>query len=564
MIVVLISWIYYSLILFILGYGVLKLISNGLKEKIVISFTQAIITGIIAATIYAQFFSLFYKVSLLAHVVLLCIAALFFFFYRKDFCIYKSILKKYIFSWNFLYVIILSLLFAFFTSRGKFHADTMLYHAEAIRWVEEFGVVKGLANLQQHFGYNSSYFSLVALFSMKFITGTSLHTLTGYVENVLCVWAVLRLRYVPYSKRHITDMCCVGILFYALINATGSMSPASDYITNFIALYLIARWADLLENDSSQIHLYALLSVACVYLLTLKISGGMLLLITIYPAVMLLKQRKWKEIAIYLLLGTLAVVPFLIRNVLISGWLIYPSSGIDIFPVDWKVPIDYLRIDAKQISVWGKCLYDVSLADMPLKEWVPIWFSSQERYHLMLIGGVILSGILVLINTFRKIVHRYRMDCRLIVLYAGITASIVLWFFLSPFIRYGLAFLIALPAISIGDSLHKKKTRKGLGHIATVFLLTGIFVCFTPMVDQYVKDDGVFVKQTMLESYYIWPKNYDIAELTSFKVDGVTFYTQTEGDRLGYAPLPSTAYPFMMQRSMLRGDSIKDGFRAVD
>ena len=564
MIVVLISWIYYSLILFILGYGVLKLICNGLKEKIVISFTQAIITGIIAATIYAQFFSLFYNVSLLAHMVLLCITVTFFFCYRKDFYTYKWILKKYIFSWNFLYVIILSLLFAFFTSRGKFHADTMLYHAEAIRWVEEFGVVKGLANLQQHFGYNSSYFSLAALFSMKFITGTSLHTLTGFIENVLCIWAVMKLRYAPYSKRHITDMCCVGILFYALINVTGSMSPASDYVTNFIALYLVARWTDLFENDSRQINSYALLSVACVYLLTLKISGGMLLLITIYPAIILLKQKKWKKIMIYLLMGTIVVVPFLMRNVLLSGWLIYPCAGIDLFHVDWKVPIDYLRIDAKQISVWGKCLYDVSLADMPLKEWVPIWFASQERYHLMLIGGVTLSAILVLINTIKKIIHHYSLDIRLTVLYGGIIASLVLWFFMSPFIRYGLAFLIALPAVSIGDSLFKQQTRKGLVHVATVFLLSAIFVCFTPMVDQYVKDDGVMVKQTVLEPYYFWPKNYEIAELTSFNVDGVTFYTQKEGDRLGYAPLPSTAYPFMMQRSMLIGESIKDGFRAVD
>ena len=562
MVVVLISWIYYSIILFIIGYGVLKFISNRVKEKIVISFTQAIIAGIITTTVYAQIFSLFYKVSFLSHLILLSIMVLFFYLYRKDIIQYLFVYKKYILSWNVLYTIILSLLFAFFTSCGRFHSDTLLYHAESIRWIEEFGVVKGLANLQQHFGYNSSYFPFTALFSMKFAIGTSLHTMTGYIETVLCVWAVMKLRYAQHSKRHITDFCCVGILFYALINVTGSMSPASDYVTNFIALYIIARWADLLENDCKQVHAYALLCIACVYLFTLKVSGGMLLLLTLYPAIILIKQKEWKKITIYILLGIIVVTPLFIRNVMISGWLIYPFEGIDFFKVDWKVPVEYLRVDSKQISVWGKCLYDVQLANMPLKEWVPIWFEAQERYHLMLIGGVLLSVFQVFLNTFKKAIHHYKIDGRMFALYGGIAASLVVWFLMSPFVRYGLAFLIALPAIAAGDSLNNKQMRKGPMHVITVFMLVSIFVCLTPMVDQYVKDDGVFVKQTLRDSYYIWPKDYEVAQLKEFQVDGVSYYTQTEGDSLGYAPIPSTVYPFMMERSMMRGQTLQDGFKA--
>lgn len=42
-----------------------------------------------------------------------------------------------------------------------------LYHAQAVRWYEEYGVVKGLGNLQWHFAYNSSYFAFAALFSLE-------------------------------------------------------------------------------------------------------------------------------------------------------------------------------------------------------------------------------------------------------------------------------------------------------------------------------------------------------------------------------------------------------------
>ena len=51
------------------------------------------------------------------------------------------------------------------------HYDTYLYHAQAIRWIEEYGVVPGLGNLHHRFAYNNSVFSLQALFSLSFLLG---------------------------------------------------------------------------------------------------------------------------------------------------------------------------------------------------------------------------------------------------------------------------------------------------------------------------------------------------------------------------------------------------------
>lgn len=60
------------------------------------------------------------------------------------------------------------------------HYDSDLYHAQSIRWIEEYGVVPGLGNLHERFAYNSSFFALSALFSMKFLCGTSMHTMSGF------------------------------------------------------------------------------------------------------------------------------------------------------------------------------------------------------------------------------------------------------------------------------------------------------------------------------------------------------------------------------------------------
>ena len=46
-----------------------------------------------------------------------------------------------------IFIFVLMLLFSYGASRGYLHFDSGLYHAQAIRWIEEYGVVPGLANL---------------------------------------------------------------------------------------------------------------------------------------------------------------------------------------------------------------------------------------------------------------------------------------------------------------------------------------------------------------------------------------------------------------------------------
>ena len=101
-----------------------------------------------------------------------------------------------------------------------------------------------------------------------------------------------------------------------------------------------------------------------------------MLLLVLKPAVMLLKEKRWKEIALYIGLGVLTALPWLIRGVLISGWLFYPFTFLDLFPVDWKIEKGYADCDSKEIQVFARLLYDVNLYDTPFSGWAGKWFSS--------------------------------------------------------------------------------------------------------------------------------------------------------------------------------------------
>ena len=85
---------------------------------------------------------------------------------------------------------IVIILFSYGTSRGYLHYDTSLYHAQSIRWIEEYGVVPGLASLQLRYGYNSSAFAMTALYSFRDFVGQSLHTTAGFFALVGAIQVV--------------------------------------------------------------------------------------------------------------------------------------------------------------------------------------------------------------------------------------------------------------------------------------------------------------------------------------------------------------------------------------
>ena len=180
----------------------------------------------------------------------------------------------------------------------------------------------------------------------------------------------------------------------------------------------------------------------------------------------------------------------------------------------------------------------------------------------MLMGANVLGLFLAFLNLVYKMVKKIEVRIELIVLYIGMIASALVWFFMAPFIRYGLAFLLTLPLISMASWYDYKK--KGLHSIITGSVVVCMFFCFSPYVDNYVTDDGVFVKQNLLEPYYIIPKDYDVGGTESVEVKGNRIYYNAplpeEGEINSYHYFPNTAYKFMLERSTLVSEEIKDGF----
>lgn len=555
MLSVILSWIYIFLICALTGIGTLRLF-----ERRAFSLSGYLIGGIITITVYAEFCSIFMKIGCCAHLILLAAALLSGYINRNTIRQLWAEYSPVIYSWEGFFYGCFIVLAAFFASRGEFHTDTNIYHAAAIRIYEEYGLVKGIGNLQLHYAYNSSYLAFASIFSLKWLLGVSLHTTTGFLEALMCLYAFRGLKNFRRRENHITDMLRIGILLYALINVTRSMSPATDYASMYFALYIITAWCENLFEGHSDIKVYSLLSVAAAFAVTLKFSSCMLVILALYPAYVLIKEKNWREIAVCFFCGCLVICPFLVRNYFISGWLLYPFDGIDIFRVPWKIPKEYLLHDANQIKVWGRCLYDVDKINLSFREWLPVWWEHQVGYEKMLLMAVVLALFLECIMLFGKLMERQRPRPPLIILYLTLWANIAVWFFTSPFIRYGLAFLIAVIMIAVGEYLSIEKY--GLYSIVTGSLVFCIVVLATHYGDQYIIDIGVYAKHNLKEPYYVLQKDYDAGKMESCEINGNQIYFSTEGEINSYHVFPGTCYKTMLDRSTLLGDRIEDGFCA--
>jgi hypothetical protein len=508
-------------------------------------------------------------------------------------------LWKMLRSGEWVFYLLVAIAIAFYTSRGTFHTDTNIYHAQAIRITEEYGLIKGMANLQLHFGYNSAYLVFCALFTFSWILPTALHTTTGFLELVVCTYAFRQIRVWSglsgrNGERHQRSWMVIGasaaVLFYLLINITGSMSPATDYAAMFLILYVIEAWVSeaasshlvqaenmkknsfISEISDQSLCRYGLLSVMALFMGSMKLSVACFFIVALYPICMFLKRKKYGMIGICFALCVLVFLPFLIRNVLISGWLFYPFEAIDLFDVPWKVPAAYSLVDSAQIKVYGRCLYDISLVDEPMSRWLPVWWNCIQHYEQTMIYAVILSIPLLLMTWYMRFLKNRKTGVREMLpeiwaLYLGLWVSFLIWFMVSPFIRYGLAFILAIPMIAIGyfiDTFCITYAKSMLGWYAGGMLVILMLICYGASADNYAMDDLVFIKHNLTQNYYIWQKPFDEKEMSEENLNGNVIYYDSDGILNSYDVCPSTCYQFMLNRTELMGDTIQDGFKAKD
>lgn len=548
---VILIWLYMLFTCYVIGFTCITVI-NGKETYRCRKETSYLYAGIGVVTVYSQLFSIFWKVGFMANLILLLICVLCIVAFRRQFQENLHTCRLTITPIRAVMILLLFLVFAYGTSTGIIHYDTSLYHAQSIRWIEEYGVVPGLGNLHSRLAYNSAAFCLSALYSMAFLGGQSYHCGAGFLAFLLalvCMEAWTRER---IKRPQLSDFARLTAIYYLLIIFDEMVSPASDYFMVLLVFFIVIRWLELIERGEKFYLPYALLCVLGVVVLTVKLSGVLILLLTLKPAFMMIKEKRVKEIFLFLGLGILTVLPFLVRNVILSGWLVYPFTALDLFSFDFKIPKGMAEYDAREIQVWGRGFSDVGRYGEAVSAWLPEWIGSLDGtnkiFLIMALGGVLLLIFLAIYAIVKK--KKDMMDF----LHAEgtLTVCFLFWLFSAPLIRYGCVFLWLSPVLVWGYLYLKISPH--LDRFKIYYILILAFGLYK------LSAFGMEVYRGATARYLIRQKDYENFETTAYELHGITFYYPVSGDQVGYRDFPSAP---LKAEDIFLGDTIEEGFKDV-
>ena len=529
-------WAYIFLTVFITGLAVTRLFSSGSYHV-----EDICMAGIMSVTVYAQIFSLFGGVGLAANIILIiiCFISAFVVFRKKE---YAGLLGLKAMRENrafLIFVLCAVLVMAYGSSRGYFHYDSDLYHGQAIHWIEDYGVVKGLGNLHGRLAYNSSSFALSALYSFAFLGGMSYHACAGFVALLLFVSCGRIVHIFKDKKVKVSDFVRAAGIYYICNIYDEMVSPASDYFTMLFFIYIVIRFLDGAEKseDADYYGIYALMAF---FGLTLKLSVGPLVILTLVPLVMLIKEKKYSKIVAYGVAVLAIVLPFLIRNVIISGRLFYPSIALDIFNVDWKIPEDAALSDKAYIIAFGRGYSSMDAASLPINAWFSTWYFSLDKIWKMMFYGGVMGSIFWIIDRLKEFGKKDKKSTDAIIDFTVFTVivSSVFWLMSSPLVRYGQGYLLVLPAITWGrailplfNRIEKENIRKVFNGIVIAFI--GLFLIYKAVMT------AGYIKDTIRQPYYLHPQDYGRYETHIVTVGNMSVYAPNSGDSTGYYDFPS-------------------------
>ncbi|MBD8390125.1 hypothetical protein [Dysgonomonas sp. BGC7] len=584
MVAVTISWIAISIIFLSFGDILISLYNKLCSKNERYGITNTFLLGMCATLIPLSTLS-FWLPSNQYILLLFLLLSIAYWVLRRKHCIQifekvRAKIKRYSLLELVTFVIpAISLMLVILWQVGVF--DSLFYHQQNIRWNEEYAVVPGLGNLEHRFGFNSNYLLLSAIFSFRFLFEEAVYSLHVLVLLYIVWWIIKEIIDSGYEAKRIALLLVItGYIFAFGYSFTAT---STDAIPNVVALYLLMRlllYPDSVKKD------FLLLIVLPVSLITFKISMVPLCIISLYIIFNLIKERVYKNTLFILSVSAIIVILWLARNVIVSGYLIFPFHEIDLFSVDWKIP-KHVAIDERDfilscgIRSFNDMIQRLShwQSDIPaIKDWI-LYFS--------FLSSIIASPLLVIFALTRK---RYLNKVTYFI-YFILLATLCLWFSGGPDPRFLGGILFAVMYFDLFILLAREKEKKCRRIGITILSMFTLIMAYWPITrtDRFI--DMFHLSNDNKRARPIWSiiyKQYPYRELlkswnayedkfTPYQLGNLTIYTSRSpeipnGRFVCFdSPFPCTVFKTDdlskyqdITTIEARGNSLQDGFRSKE
>ncbi len=350
------------------------------------------------------------------------------------------------------------------TTRQVTWIDTGLYHYGFIRWLSEFGAVPGVALLLPPLGFTSSWLALAAPLNAEIFDGRVSAVTNGFAFLIAVLHFLICFAHIFTNKAQLSDwLVVISSLIIIPIVATNNLmsvilvSPSPDIPVLFIIG--VVAWAILkvFKPRSSSLHKveHPILNAKIVPLIlsagavTIKLIALPLLFISclIYVFAQGFSARR-------VLMGSavtaLLLSPMFIFGIITSGCPLYPSSFLCL-DLPWSPTAQAAKEIAQGTHGWTTWYGSPPPGTISGLWLLWQWFSTEKLNTVM--------GLLILISALNAL-YIVNLKNRLIPgafwLLALGGSGITFLICTAPFFRFGLGYIIILPALSIAIYCQKE------------------------------------------------------------------------------------------------------------
>ena len=356
--------------------------------------------------------------------------------------------------------------------------DTWLYHQKAVRWISEYPAVFGLVNLDFRLGLVSSVHLLAALqesvinpvLQHKYISAA--HLITGSVTYIFFAkW--LHTILADFKESRLVRVYCLfslTLIIHYIFGAPGRLlaSLNTDIVMDLSLLGLCKEMLSLpkgfwkIKKEEEWLDAswhYLMIIMLGITLLTMKSNSmftGILSTLLIIPVLIGFiksepKYHKKLSLSLVLLLigPSMLGLGLLARNVIITGWMIFPFPYLGNLGLDWSISEYRVNFRYHDAMNWGRRFKGADYSKLnDFTYWFWPWLKSaiHSRTFQLIIFGLTAIGI-TLIKPIKK--HFWDKDwlqrvAPLFVAFIGLSFIILT----SAHLRYAQAYIWAFFAIA--------------------------------------------------------------------------------------------------------------------
>lgn len=325
---------------------------------------------------FALLFVLSFLLSLVSpldgKIEIVCIALSSIPYFLKQFHLYKLLASNHVFKscWFWLFTAFILLVGSYY----PFNSDHFGYYIPTINWLNQYGTVCGLANINWALGQLSSFHFIQACFDS---------TLDIYIRLNVCISVIfliyiferkafLLLLFIPFYFLYVQSATPDIIVFFLCLLITNELYKNSEK-TNFQTLLILSTFAFIVKPVAFWIPLW-------LFIVGLSKHGRKILHYNYY------------------LFPILLVVLYLIKNFIVSSTLLFPVTFTKI-PTYWLTDSKILEISKQEAAYYTFDHYFSAekAYNFSIYEKIYYWFSLRE---LQTVVNIFISVVTIVFGFF--------------------------------------------------------------------------------------------------------------------------------------------------------------------